>query len=271
MAFWDKLGTSGNVEDRRGAGPLTGGIGIWATLGVMVLGLLGINADPRLVETLLALAGVGTNQVSTAPGDGKKDGYAEFASSIIGSTDQFWTSQLSGEGATYKKPRMVLFRGATQSGCGIANSETGPHYCPVDQTIYLDETFFEVLERQLGGSKGDVAQSYVMAHEVGHHVQNQLGALTSSRSNSDSVKTELQADCYAGLWARSVRDKGIFENENEINEALSAASAVGDDRIQEKTSGKVNPETWTHGSAKDRKDSFLKGYESTSFKTCLEV
>lgn len=267
MALWDKLGTSGNVEDRRGNSPVSAGVGIWAILGVMVLGLFGISADPQLVQTLLNLAGVGTSQVSQPVG--QDDGYANFAKSVVGSTDVFWEDQFSGhQKSSYQKPKLVLFRSATQSGCGIAASEVGPHYCPADQTIYLDETFFDILKQQLGGSNGDVAQAYVIAHEVGHNVQNQLSALDTSGNPAASVKVELQADCYAGLWARSVKDQGIFENDQEIQEALSAASAVGDDRIQKETRGKVSPETWTHGSSEERVASFKKGYGATNMNIC---
>jgi predicted metalloprotease len=166
---------------------------------------------------------------------------------------------------------LVLFRGATNSGCGYASSQSGPHYCPTDQTIYLDETFFDELQARFGGSNGDVAQAYVLAHEAGHHAQNQLGIMdevqASGYDNDLSVKLELQADCFAGLWAYSVKDLGVFE-EGEIQEAISAAEAVGDDNIQSRTQGQVNPETWTHGSSAQRIDWFNRGFNSGQINSC---
>ncbi len=279
MASWDDLGVDGNVDDRRGTG---GGFGIGSSLltlgAVMLLGFFGINADPRLVAQLVQLTGIGSSSQTTQSAEYQgNDTYEKFARSVIGSTDVFWTQQFNTQSASYEKPKLVLFRGATQSGCGVATSDVGPHYCPNDSTIYLDETFFDVLKQQLGGSNGDVAQAYVIAHEVGHHVQNVSGTMArlqndsgyqATGENSVSVMLELQADCYAGLWARSVKDQGVFENDQEINEALSAASAVGDDRIQKESTGSVNPETWTHGSADERVASFKRGFASTSMQVC---
>lgn len=275
MAFWDKLDPSGYVEDRRGMG-IGLGAGALSVGIIFILGFFGVNIDPQLVNQLVQLTGVGE---SSQTQDGQfqgSDSYETFTKSVLGSTDTFWTSQFQASGSTYEKPRLVLFRDATQSGCGLATSQVGPHYCPADNTIYLDETFFDVLV-QLGGSNGDVAQAYVLAHEVGHHVQNLTGTLSNVQndpnygatgSDSLAVKLELQADCYAGLWARSVKDQGIFENENEINEAISAAEAVGDDRIQSSSQEGVNPETWTHGSAEQRVEAFKKGYASDTMTTC---
>jgi predicted metalloprotease len=279
MANWDQLGTDGNVDDRRGT---SGGLGMGSSLltvgVVMILGFFGINADPALVSQLVQLTGVGSSSKTTQSSQYQGvDSYEKFTRSVLGSTDTFWANQLKNTTITYQKPKLVLFRDATQSGCGVATTDVGPHYCPADNTIYLDETFFDVLKSQLGGSNGDVAQAYVIAHEVGHHIQNITGEMDSVQNNpayaatgenSISVKLELQADCYAGLWARSVKDQGIFENDREIEEALSAASAVGDDRIQKETQGSVNPETWTHGSADERVASFKKGYTNTAMRVC---
>lgn len=283
MAFWDKLGTSGDVEDRRGMGglPFGGNAGLVAIGAVIVLGFFGVNADPKLVEQLIAISGVGTSEQSSPenqPAEFKgKDNYEVFASTVVGSTNNFWSEQFSSLNKTYETPRLVLFRQATQSGCGVATSDVGPHYCPADKTIYLDETFFGLLEQRFGGNSGDVAQAYVIAHEVGHNVQHVLGIMEqvqgdpsyqATGDNSLSVKLELQADCYAGMWAGSVRDKGIFESPNEIQEAIQAASAVGDDHIQQKTQGSINPETWTHGSSAEREAWFKKGYDNGDIKQC---
>jgi predicted metalloprotease len=185
-----------------------------------------------------------------------------------------WTQVFKDSGKTYREPKLILFRGGTQSGCGIATSSVGPHYCPSDESIYLDETFFDELQSRFGAQGGDVAEAYVIAHEVGHHAQNQLGIMeqaqsgrTQSESNELSVKLELQADCFAGLWAHSIADRGVFEP-NEILEAMDAAAAVGDDRIQQAVTGQINPESWTHGSSEDRKSWFSRGYETGTPASC---
>lgn len=274
MAVWDNLG-SGNVEDRRGLGGLALG-GSGAVVGIvlfLVMSFLGVEIDPALIEQLASTSPT-TSQEQPAEFQGK-DSYESFASSVLGSTNTYWSQALSGTSTQYKEPRLVLFRDATQSGCGIATTQVGPHYCPTDTTIYLDETFFDVLT-QLGGSNGDVAQAYVIAHEVGHHVQNVTGTMAQvttnpsyekTGENSLSVKLELQADCYAGLWAHSLKGKGVFDD-GEINEAIKAAEAVGDDRVQAQMQGTINPETWTHGSSADRVKAFNQGYDSGDLQTC---
>lgn len=280
MAFWDKLGRSGDIEDRRGTGsPLPFGLspGVLTSGAVLILGLFGLNVDPALVEQVIQLSGASSSQQSDQSAEFKGvDDYEAFASSVLGSTNDYWSSVLKNTATPYSNPKLVLFRDSTRSGCGIATSDVGPHYCPADQTIYLDETFFDVLKEQLGGSNGDVAQAYVIAHEVGHHVQNKTGIMASVQNdpayqatgqNTLSVRLELQADCYAGLWAHSIKDKGVFENDQEINEALDAAAAVGDDRIQA-SSGSVNPETWTHGSAEQRTAAFKAGWTSGDTNRC---
>src|SRR5690606_27246777 len=161
----------------------------------------------------------------------------------------------------YEKPKLVLFRDATRSSCGIASSQVGPHYCPGDMTIYLDETFFDELKKRFGGSSGEVAQAYVIAHEVGQHVQNQLCALSAGAniSNEEQIRIELQADCYAGVWAYSKARNGVFED-GEIAHAMSAAAAVGDDNIQQTIEARVTSENSTHGSSEHRVNAFTKGY-----------
>jgi predicted metalloprotease len=271
MAVWDNLG-SGNVEDRRGMGGVgLGGGGL--LIGIVLffaLSYMGVQVDPALLEQVAT--STGSSQSTEQPSEFQgKDSYETFAGAVLGSTNTFWSSKI----ATYSEPKLVLFRDATRSGCGVATSQVGPHYCPADTTIYLDETFFDVL-RQLGGSNGDVAQAYVIAHEVGHHVQNASGTMDSvtnnpnyqwAGDNSLSVQLELQADCYAGLWANSLKGKGVFDD-NEINEAILAAEAVGDDRIQSQTQGTINPETWTHGSSAERVKAFNQGYSIGNLKVC---
>ena len=273
MAFWDKLGETGHVEDRRGLNPVSAGGGLIALIVTLGLGYFGISADPALIEQLLAAGGTTTSEQSSEFAGA--DDYETFAGRVIGSNDTYWSGKFDSAPA-YTAPRLVLFRSATSSGCGIASSEVGPHYCPSDATIYLDETFFDVLRERYGGSSGDVAQAYVLAHEVGHHVQNLDGTMASAQNdqayrstgeNSLSVRLELQADCYAGLWAHSIREQGVFESEQEIQEAMQAAASVGDDRIQG-TTGRVNPETWTHGSSEQRVASFNAGWKSGDIAQC---
>jgi predicted metalloprotease len=267
VAFWDKIRTSGNVEDRRAAGPgLALGGGLASIAIVVVLGLLSGQSGSSILQVVLSQATTGSSQVSGGAGASVNDDYADFASKVLGSTDEVWAAKFQELGKTYEAPRLVLFRSATQSGCGVATSDVGPHYCPADSTIYLDETFFDALKNQLGGSNGDVAQAYVIAHEAGHNVQAQLSEATAE-TNEESVKVELQADCYAGVWAYYVNQEGVFEP-NEVQEALSAAAAVGDDRIQQKTEGRTTPESWTHGSAEQRTHWFTTGLNSGKMAAC---
>lgn len=278
MAVWDNLG-SGNVEDRRGMGGAGIGIGgsIVGIVMFLALSYMGVQVDPALLEQVASNVG-SSSQSTEQPAEFQgQDSYETFVSNVLGSNNSYWKATLTQENKSYTEPKLVLFRDATQSGCGIATTQVGPHYCPADQTIYLDETFFDVL-KQLGGSNGDVAQAYVIAHEAGHHVQDVLGTMSAvtnsgeyqrTGDNSLSVKLELQADCYAGLWAHSLKGKGVFDD-NEINEAILAAEAVGDDRIQSQMQGSINPETWTHGSSQERVNAFNKGYTTGQLSVCRE-
>lgn len=269
MAYWDKITSRGNVEDRRGA-PLAmgGGIGLLGVGIYVVFQLLtGGPIDPSVV--LGGLQPSTTQQGLTSQEFQGADQYETFASTVLGSTNDTWSDIFKQDGKTYTPPKLVLFRQATQSGCGVATSSVGPFYCPADSTIYLDETFFDVLQTQYKAKGGDVAEAYVIAHEAGHHVQEQLGIMDSvdRSSPSESVKVELQADCFAGVWAFAVNKEGVFEP-NEVNEALDAAAAVGDDRIQKAAGQQVNPETWTHGSAAERQDWFNRGYKNGDPSAC---
>jgi len=273
MALWDKLGRGGNVEDRRGMpGGAIGGLGLGGLALVVALNFLGGGDFSTLIPTILNQLGsqpssVGSYNASDFEG---ADSYEVFASTVLGSNDEMWQQIFERNDRTYTPPKLVLFRGATESSCGGADARTGPHYCPTDETIYLDETFFEELQNRFGAQGGDVAEAYVISHEVGHHVQNQLGLsdqVARSGSNDSSIKLELQADCYAGLWANSIKDLGVFEA-GEIREAIDAAAAVGDDRIQKTSTGRVNPESWTHGSSADRTRWFTIGYESGDVAAC---
>jgi predicted metalloprotease len=269
MAKWEKLGTRGKVSDRRGVsgGVVGGGIGtVLLLMGVTYL--MGGNPLSVLLQTDPAVFTQQSNQVDSGEFAGE-DAYEVFASTVLGSNNMYWEQVLAESGIVYVEPLLVLFRNSTNSACGGAQSYVGPHYCPSDQTIYLDETFFAELQSRLGATGGDVAEAYVISHEVGHHVQNILNVLGGRNTNQDSVKVELQADCFAGLWASSLKGQGVFEK-NEILEAMDAAAAVGDDRIQKRTSGEVNSESWTHGSSKQRVDAFTSGYDSGDFAVCVE-
>lgn len=272
MAYWDKLTSRGNIEDRRGqAAAIGGGLGVVGIVASLLYSFLsGTPIDVGQILTQLQTTQSSQSALTTDDFAGA-DNYEVFASTVLGSTTDVWKNIFEQNGEIYTEPRLVLFRTATASGCGAATSDVGPHYCPADQTIYIDETFFTELQQRFKATGGDVAEAYVIAHEVGHHVQNELGIMDQVRqqgnSNEASINLELQADCFAGIWANSVADLGIFQP-GEINEAIDAASAVGDDRIQQSVQGQVNPETWTHGSSEQRVQWFTTGFESGNPSSC---
>lgn len=213
MANWDQIQSNGNVEDRRGNHVVGGvaSIGTIALVGVLMFasGASGADISNFVIDQL------GNQQPTTTQGefvDTKK--YKEFAQKIIGSNNEVWKAELAKQNIKYIEPKLVLFRGATKSSCGGADSRVGPHYCPIDQTIYLDETFFEELTGRFGAKGGDVAEAYVMAHEVGHHIQKIRGTFGKfdTRDNQTSVKIELQADCYAGVWAGNLSSEGNHQS-----------------------------------------------------------
>ncbi len=250
----------------RGGIPITGGIGLVVVLviaaltGVNPLQLLGGGAEPGME--------------SGPPAD---DPMRDFVSAVLGSTEETWSGLFSASGQQYREPSLVIFSGATSSGCGTGQSAMGPFYCPVDQTVYIDLAFYEDLRTRFQ-APGDFAQAYVIAHEVGHHVQNLLGTMEQvqqlrgrqgeAEANSMSVRMELQADCYAGLWAHHAeRAKPLLES-GDVEEALGAASAIGDDRIQRQTQGTIVPESFTHGSSAQRVRWFRRGLDTGDSKAC---
>ena len=199
----------------------------------------------------------------------------DFVSFVLDDAQSFWEQQFQAAGKPYQRAKLILFRDAVNSGCGQASSATGPFYCPLDQQVYLDLGFFDELNRRFK-APGDFAQAYVIAHELGHHVQRQLGIEEEVRGKSEqspddanelSIRLELQADCFAGVWGRSTYDRGILEN-GDLDEGLAAASAVGDDRIQEQVQGRIDPETWTHGSADQRSRWLQTGFDSGELEAC---
>jgi uncharacterized protein len=280
VARWERLGTRGNVQDRRGLGGpglAIGGLGGVGLIVFLLITLLGGGSGLDQVLNQMVQAPSGQSGVQPEEFQGEDD-YQVFTETVLGSTDDTWTEIFAGSDMQYDLPTLVLFRDVTQSACGGASSSVGPHYCPLDETIYLDETFFDELTTRFGAEGGDVAEAYVIAHEVGHHVQNQVGLMeqvqsaqqqagSQAEANDLSVRLELQADCFAGIWAYSIRDLGVFLP-GEIQEAVDAASAVGDDRIQEAVQGQVNPETWTHGSSEQRVQWFTTGFETGDPAAC---
>lgn len=272
MAYWDKITSRGGVEDRRGqAAAIGGGLGVVGIVASLLYSFLsGAPIDLNQILTQLQTAQTSQSDLTTNDFEGADD-YEVFASTVLGSTTDVWKTVFSQSGKSYTEPRLVLFRTATPSGCGVATSEVGPHFCPADTTIYIDETFFIELQQRFHAKGGDVAEAYVIAHEVGHHVQNELGIIEQVQQQGDSnelsVKLELQADCFAGIWAHSVSNLGVFQP-GEIAEALDAAAAVGDDRIQQSVQGQVTPETWTHGSSEQRVEWFTKGFDNGNPQAC---
>ncbi len=269
----------------RGRGGRGGGIAVGGGVGglVIVLIALFLGVDPG------SLTGGGTGQQPPAGDDlaaqcqDAEDANTDAECRIIAtenSLDAFWSTALTQAG--YQRPQTVVFQGQTDTGCGAATSAVGPFYCPPDTTMYFDASFFGILTEQFGSSSGPLAQQYVVAHEFGHHLQNLLGVLGASQQDpqgedSGAVRVELMADCLAGVWASNAAqtvdpDTGVTFleplTEQDIADALSAAGAVGDDRIQEKTQGQVNPEAWTHGSAEQRQRWFTTGYRSGDLESC---
>lgn len=278
MADWSKILSRGNVEDRRSMAPVAvGGISL---TGLALLFVFNVLSGGSTEDFLNVLENIPVEQQTGGSIENSQfqgeDSYEVFSSTVLGSNNDMWKKIFGETGKPYIEPKLVLFRTAAASGCGTAASSIGPHYCPLDQTIYLDETFFDELTNRFGARGGDVAQAYVISHEVAHHAQNELGIMSEvqrlSDSNPDdrnslSVKLELQADCFAGLWLNSIKDLGVLER-GEVIEAMDAAAAVGDDRIQEKIAGRISPENWTHGSSADRQKWFDRGYSQGTLSSC---
>ena len=280
----DELPTSHRVEDRRGlTAGRAGGIGIGT---VVVLGLIGwtFGIDPRvLIGGAQMLSKVGQTQQQQVPTGAPSDEIGHFVSAVLGSSEEVWTGVFARNGKTYKPPTLVMFSRATQSGCGFAKAAMGPFYCPIDQKVYLDTSFFQDLERRFGacdiGSKTcQFSQAYVIAHEIGHHVQNLLGllpqvqkaqrAMDKAKANGLQVRVELQADCLAGVWANRAQAKWQFIEPGDVESALQTASAIGDDRLQHQAQGYVVPDSFTHGSSAQRSQWFTTGFKSGEEGSC---
>lgn len=289
---WENNRASDQIEDRRSAGPsgLGGmfgagrrggkGLGLGAVVLALVLGwVFGINP-----MTILGVMGGGglpvgqspdtSAQVSTGQPD---DEMGRFVASVLGGTEDAWTVIFQQAGAEYVKPRLVLFRGSTPTACGQGESAMGPFYCPADQQVYIDLAFYDTLRQQLG-APGDFAQAYVIAHEVGHHVQKLMGTsdkmdamrqrLSEREYNALSVRLELQADCFAGIWAHHNQRSAAILEPGDVEEALNAASAIGDDTLQRHSQGTVVPDSFTHGTSAQRQHWFGRGLETGRVQDC---
>lgn len=257
---WQMSRRSGNIENRRGGkGIAVGGGGMFLMAAVVYL--LGGNPMPYLMEGVSRTV-QNNSAASTLPPEQEAE-QVDFVSAVLGSTEDVWAQQFAAQNVQYPAPSLVLFTGGVQSACGSASAAMGPFYCPYDQKIYLDLNFFQELSNQLD-APGDFARAYVIAHEVGHHIQNISGLL----DKKGSVKTELQADCLAGVWAHDANAKFNLVEAGDIDEALNAASQIGDDTLQKKQQGYVVPDSFTHGSAQQRHDAFKKGYDSGQIQAC---
>ena len=264
---WTGRQGSGNVDDRRGMGGLVVGGGVGGVI-ILILSLL-FGTDVSLPTE----GGQQATQQSPAQA-AAEDEDAKFVSVVLKDTEDIWAKLFADEGYAYQDPKLVLFTNSTQSSCGFASSASGPFYCPEDSKVYIDLSFYNDLQNRFGAS-GDFAMAYVIAHEVGHHVQHLLGVtdkvdqardqLNKTEMNALSVKLELQADFYAGVWAHYEKQMNVLDP-GDIEEALNAANAIGDDRLQKMSQGYVVPDAFTHGSSKQRMYWFKKGYETGDLK-----
>ena len=280
---------SRNVDDRRASSGRSGGgmpsmgtmMMLWpivkpllrSKFGMVIIGA-GVAAY-MMGYNPLALLGMGGSSVSRPVDKVKDEKQAVFIKKVLASTEDIWKQKLRG----YKEPIMVLYRGSTRSGCGHASAQMGPFYCPADQKVYLDLGFFDELARR-HNAPGDFAQAYVLAHEIGHHIQNLQGTLdkvqkakqswggSSAKSNALQVKVELQADCYAGVWAYNAHKQFNILQPGDIEEALRAASSIGDDTLQKEATGRVRPDAFTHGSSKQRVEWFRRGIKTGDIRQC---
>ena len=292
---WEDFRQSGNIEDRRGDDGGGGGGGLpfgGGGLGIgtmVVLGILGyaLGIDPRLLISGAEMATGGsrsgyaepqrqTGKSATTP---PTDDTGRFVSAILAQTEDVWSEILPAQkGIKYTPPRLVLFSGQTASACGRAQSAMGPFYCPADQRVYLDTSFFNDMKRKLGGG-GDFAYAYVIAHEIGHHVENQLGILARAQraqqqsgdkadANRISVRVELMADCLAGVWAANADRKWQILQQGDIEKAIATAQAIGDDRLQQSSRGSIVPDSFTHGSSAQRVQWLQRGLKSGKIDSC---
>ncbi len=269
---------SDNVEDRRGQGGLPGGrAGVGAVLVALAASYF-FGIDPSLVLSLMSPQGAGQQQSAPARHPPADDATARFVSKVLADTEDTWRVLFKQNGETYRDPKLVLFSGAVPTACGTGETAMGPFYCPGDQKVYIDLEFFSELKTRFK-APGEFAQAYVIAHEVGHHVQNLLGisdkvhsaqqkAQGKAQANALSVRLELQADCFAGVWGYRAENIGHRLEPGEVEQALTAASAIGDDRLQRQAQGRVTPDSFTHGTSEQRVRWFKRGMESGDLNAC---
>ena len=277
---WEGGEESQNVEDRRGGvrpGHVIGG----GTILLLIVGYF-LGIDPTQILNQTSGGGDQNRPVQTAPG--VEDRSKKFISTILGYTEKVWGEQFRKMGKVYEKPKLVIFDQQTETGCGGANSAVGPFYCPADRTVYIDPTFFDELSQKLGGSKADFSQAYVIAHEIGHHVQTLTGygaiidekrrTLSKEEFNRWSVRAELQADYLAGVWAHYGQEDFHFIEQGDVEEAIKSANAIGDDKLQKRFTGRVSPQNYTHGTAAQRVKWYslgLKTGDMSQLKTIFEI
>jgi len=271
--LWTPGGRSDNLDDRRSGGGIGRGLGIGGTVVVLALSLI---TGRNLFSDLGVQPGISSgSSAMTAADSAREEPEVQFVSFILDDVQNTWAKILSNSNVQFRPARLVLFRNSTESGCGPAQSAMGPFYCPLDQKVYIDLGFYDELKTRYGAS-GDFAQAYVLAHELGHHIQHLTGTDARVRqaeeSNPDqanqySVRLELQADCYAGVWASTTQQRNML-SPGDVDEAMTAAAAVGDDRIQKQSTGRVNVDSFTHGSSAQRTEWFKRGFEGGDLKTC---
>jgi len=278
---WEGNRTSGNVEDRRAGG---GGMGIGTGtigIGTIVIALIGgavLGVNPLTILNILTGGGEApVTQQGPAPAPPANDKMAQFVSTVLADTEDVWKQLFTAGGATYAEPKLVLYRGAVRSQCGAGQAAMGPFYCPADQKVYIDLSFYETMKTRMG-APGDFAQAYVIAHEVGHHVQHQLGITgkverarasgNRAEANNMSVRLELQADCFAGVWGHHAQQARQLLETGDLEEAMNAAAKIGDDALQAASGRAVVPESFTHGSSEQRQRWFMTGFKSGTVKSC---
>ena len=279
---WEGNRRSGNVEDRRAGGGGLGGFGGRSIgIGTIVIALIGgavLGVNPLTLLGILSGGGEQvTQQQGPAPAPPANDPMAQFVSTVLADTEDVWKQLFQQGGATYREPKLVLFRGAVGTACGTGQSAMGPFYCPADQKVYIDLDFYETLKSRMG-APGDFAQAYVIAHEVGHHVQHILGITEKveraraggnrAEANAMSVRLELQADCFAGVWGHHAHSARQILEQGDIEEAMNAAAKIGDDALQQASGRAVVPDSFTHGSSEQRQRWFATGFKTGSVQAC---
>jgi predicted metalloprotease len=280
---WEGDRESSNVEDRRGGGG-GGGFGIGGksiglgTIAIALVASLFFGVDPGTVIGMMEGGGPAPQVQQRPPGAASAtDPETRFVKTVLAYTEDTWTPLFAAQGATYQPPKLVLFEGRTPTACGTGTSASGPFYCPGDSDIYIDLNFFRMMQQRFNVG-GEFAQAYVIAHEVGHHVQNLIGvsdkvqnaqrSMSEQQGNALSVRLELQADCFAGVWAYHTQKKEAFLETGDVEQALATATAIGDDAIQRKTQGSVVPDSFTHGSSAQRVRWFKRGMETGDVQQC---